>query len=380
MSVTSPHWQSSESRVVLHMAMELGRSQWKLLFNTDTIKPRYRVVAAGDLAELHEAIGWAQQRFGCPDAQVVSCYEAGRDGFWIHRLLESWKIINTIVDPSSIEVDQRKRKVKTDRRDLRKLLPRLMRHTAGEADVWRVVRVPDLQAESARRETRELERIKRERTGHVNRIKGLLALHGMEIRTLRGLPGQLATLRGPDGSSLGTYERAEIQRQWERWDLAHRQIRDIDILRRKRLVQGEASDQVLAKVRTLMSLRGVGEVSAWMLVLELFGWRRLRNRREVGAIVGLCGTPFDSGNSEREQGISKAGNRRVRGVMIELAWGWLRWQPGSELSHWFEEHYGGTSKRHRRVGIVALARRLLIALWRLADQGLVPKGAVMTPA
>ena len=372
-----------EARPVLHMAMELSRATWKVLFNTNTIKPRFRSVEAGDVAALLRAIEWAKERFQVPDAVVVSCYEAGRDGFWIHRFLESVGVRNVVVDPSSIEVNRRQRRVKTDRVDLRKLLSLLRRDVAGERDVWAVARVPTVEQEDARQEHRELERLKEERTGHVNRIKGLLAKVGVTWSGgMTRFARQLALLRLPDGSPLPRYLHDDLVRMGQRLELVNQQIRQVERQRRQRLADSK-DDPVLDKVRLLMRVRGVGEVSAWTLVGELFGWRRFHNRREVGAVAGLVGTPYDSGDSVREQGISKAGNQRVRRVMIELAWGWLRWQPDSALAQWFTNRCsggGGTGpKRLRRQSIVGVARRLLIDLWHLVEHGVIPKGVELLP-
>ena len=254
----------------LYMALELSERKWKLAFS-DGGRVKHQVIDSGATLELHDAIARARRRFGLPpNTPVVSCYEAGRYGFWLHRYLDSYGITNVVVDSSSIEVSRRKRRAKTDRLDAGSLVRMLIRFCAGERRLWSVVRVAQL-----------------------------------------------------------------------------------------------------------MSLRGIGITSAWIFEKEFFGWRNFGNRREVGACAGLTPTPYNSGESRREQGISKAGNKRIRTLIVEISWSWLRYQPRSELSRWFTERFAHGGKRMRRIGIVALARKLLIALWRFRTHGLIPEGACL---
>ena len=254
----------------------------------------------------------------------------------------------------------------------------LGRAEAGERGLWRVVRVPTVEDEDARRVHRELERLTKERTGHTNRMRALLALHGVASRGAPLLSARLATLTLPDGHPLPPHLRAELEREAQRRELVDTQIREIEGQRRRR-AHTDAS-RAAQQVRQLMSLRAIGETSAWLLTQEIFAWRQIRNRREAGALVGLTPTPYASDGSSREQGISKAGNRHVRRVLIQISWGWLRYQPHSALSRWFQTRFGQGTGRMRRVGIVALARRLFIALWRFMDMGVVPEGAHLRAA
>lgn len=281
-----------------------------------------------------------------------------------------------VIDPASIEGSRRRKRRKTDRLDLGKLLRCLIRWHGGEARVWAVVRPPSEEAEDARQFHRELEVLKKERTRGVARIKSLLVSQGIRITKISaGFVAELEAARTWDGSSVPPQLMARLTREHERLQVLRCQICELEGQRREAIRKSE--DSRMKQVRHLMQLRGIGNNGAWLLVMELFAWREFRNRREVGSIAGLTPTPWASGAEDREQGIDKAGNRRVRAMMIELAWCWLRFQPHSELSIWFERRFGSGSKRSRRIGIVALARRLLIALWRFLRDGMVPKGAVL---
>ena len=368
---------SSESR--LYIAFELSHKQWKLALGTGPRNPRFVTMPARDLDRLAEEIGRAKKRLGLPgDAEVHSCFEAGRDGFWLHRHLVERGVRSLVVDSSSIEVNRRKKQKKTDRLDARKLLTMLLRYLGGEDDTWSVVRVPSVEDEDERRPHRELQRLQKERTGHSNRINSLLVTQGVVLRVSRAFPDQLEQVRLFDGSELGANLQQELLRQYERWLQAEEQIREILQEQRRQtkeaLAEGFGSQPKLEMVAALMLLCGVGERSSWLLVYEFF-WRRFDNRRQVGSAAGITGMPYDSGGNRREQGISKAGNWRIRSLMVELSWIWLRYQPESRITIWFEERFGPGSKRSRRVGIVAVARRLLIALWRYLEFGEVPEGA-----
>jgi transposase len=360
----------------LHLAFELGWSQWKLAFTTGHGQPpRLRTVAARDLSTVLAEIAKAKQRFGLPDdAEVVSCYEAGRDGWWLHRWLISQGIANVIVDSASIEVNRRKRRAKSDHLDAAKLVSMLVRYHAGESKVWSVVKVPDEADEDRRQLHRELIAVQDERTEHVNRIKAFLAGQGIALANVSAaFPEELPKLRCWDGSELGADLQKRLLREFARWQLADRHVKDLEV-DRKRRIRADQTPHV-ERVRGLLQLSGIGLSGSWLLVYELFGWRKFTNRRQVGAIVGLTPTPHQSGESSREQGISKAGNRALRRMMVELAWTWLRWQPDSELSRWYDLRFAHQGKRARKVGIVAVARKLLIALWKYVEQGEIPAGA-----
>ena len=306
-------------------------------------------------------------------ARVLSCYEAGRDGFWLHRHLISIGIENEVIDAASIEVSRRLRHVKTDRLDGERLLAKLIRHHTGEPGGWSVVRVPSVEEEDARRLHRELERLKREGLAHRTRVQSLLVTQGIKVRTKNVLRLRLGNLTLWDGRALPAELKSELERETERLALVERQIEQLEATRRARLLDPRTEAE--RRVVHLMRLGAIGPTSAWLLVKEFFGWRAFRNRRELGALAGLVGTPYSSGEAERDQGISKAGNRRVRAMIIEIAWIWLRFQPKSALSQWYQRRFAGAGARMRRVGVVALARRLLIALWRYLEQGLIPEGA-----
>jgi transposase len=364
----------------LFVAFELSEKTWKLGFTTGHgQKPRERSIAARNQTRVLQEVAQAKRRFGLPEtAPVFSCYEAGREGFWLHRFLEAQGIPNHVVDSSSIEVNRRKRRAKSDALDVRKLLSMLMRYAHGERDVWRVVRVPSVEAEDQRHLHRDLETLKQERASTTTRIKGLLRSQGVRLTSVNKLPEQLEALRLWDGSPLPSGLRRRVLRVYAHHQFLSEQIAALEAERRARLQS--AHDASIEKVHQLMQLRGIGINGAWLLVMEFFGWRELKTRREVGGLAGLTPTPYQSGESAREQGITKSGNRHVRWMTTELAWSWLRYQPESALSCWFRERFGGGGKRMRRIGIVAVARKLLIALWRFLETGVIPQGAELKAA
>lgn len=362
----------------LYLSFELGRAEWKLAFTVGRgEKPRLRTLAAGDLRGVEQEIERARQRWGVGEgARVVSCYEAGRDGFWLHRFLLSRGVKNLVVDSSSIEVNRRSRRAKTDRLDAQKLLTMLIRHDLGEEGrVFSVVRVPSVEQEAERQLHRDWEELKKERTLHRNRIQSLLACHGIFLKLGSDFGTCLENLILWDGSAVPVKLRERLKREWKRLELVESQIRELT--KQKQEEVAAASNASLQQIQKLATLKGIGLTSAWVFVCEFFGWRQFRNRREVGALAGLVPMPYQSGSSNREQGISKAGNARLRTMAIEIAWSWLRWQPESQLSLWFRERYGPGHRRSRRAGIVALARKLLVALWRFLEFGVVPEGAIL---
>jgi transposase len=379
MSATHTDPSNAMAAPVLYLALELSWNSWKLAFTVGMgQKPRLRTIPARDTQGLLLEIKKAKARFGLPEqAPVVSCYEAGRDGFWLHRFLAHHGVDNRVVDSASIEVNRRRRRAKSDRLDVIKLVEMLIRWHNGETKVWSTVRVPSVEDEDRRQRHRELIELKAERTEHSNRIKGLLASLGLDIVVNAKLPERLEALRQWDGAAVPPGVKERILREFERWQQVDAQVRERANCRR-RAVRDDAEPEV-EKVRRLLDLKGIGPVGAWILVREIFGWRRIKNRRELAALVGLTPTPYGSGDSRREQGISKAGNRRVRWVMIELAWGWLRYQPESALSRWYERRFGSGNARARKVGIVALARKLLVALWKYLEKDEMPEGAVSVP-
>jgi transposase len=360
---------------VLYLALELGWNTWKLAFTIGRgQKPRVRTIAARNPEAFLAEIKAAKKRFGLPeDTQVVSCYEAGRDGFWIDRFLRAQGVENIIVDSASIEVNRRKRRAKSDRLDAEKLVDMLIRWHNGERKVWAVVHVPTAVDEDRRQLHRELIALKTERTAHVNAIKGLLASLGLQSSVDDDLPQRLEKLRQWDDAVVPTGMRQRLLREFERWQLLGRHIDELEKQRTQQIRKDETPE--VEKVRRLLTLKGIGVNGAWLLVGEFFSWRQFKNRRELGSLAGLTPTPYSSGETRWEQGISKAGNRRVRWMMVQLAWGWLQYQPESELSLWYQRRFGHGNARQRKIGIVALARKLLIALWKYLEAGEVPEGA-----
>ena len=364
------------SGATLYVAFDLGEQSWKLAMTVGLgQKPRVRTMRAGDLGSLVQELDRGRKRFGlAADSRVVSCFEAGRDGFWLHRFLQGIGVESHVVDAASMEVTRRGRRVKTDRVDAEGLVRRLVRYDAGERKLWSVVRVPSIEDEDARHLHRQLGTLKQEQTRLINRIKGLLASQGLRSQPRRRdfLPW-LEQARLWDGSPLPPGLRSRIDIESQRLELVRSQIRGLEQERKRLLEQSEAES--LDKVRRLMQIKGIGTNCAWLLVMELFAWREFRNRKQVGSIAGLTPTPHQTGQSDRELGIDKAGNRRVRTMLVQIAWGWLRHQPDSALSQWYERRFAEGPSRLRRIGIVALARKLLIALWMWSEHGIVPEGA-----
>jgi len=359
--------------VGLFMSFELGEREWRIAWATSLgEKPRLRTLRARDTKRLLEEIEKARSAVNA--RRVVSCYEAGRDGFWLHRFLHAQGIENRIVDSASIEVNRRARRQKSDRLDAEKLLSMLLRESLGERDLWSRVNVPSAADEDARSLQREYRTLVKERTRSANRILGLLASQGLAPERIDAqLPEWLARVRLWDGSALLPGVRARILREFERWQFTHAQLLGIEKERRDRTRNLE--ERGLDQVRRLFALKGIGLGAAWTYGLEFFSWRRFRNGKQVGALAGLAPTPYQSGDLEHELGISRAGNRWVRGLSIEIAWGWLRHQPRSALSLWYQERFARGGPRARKVGIVALARKLLVELWRYVEMGVLPEGA-----
>lgn len=362
----------------LYMAFELSQSKWMLGFTIGFgQRPRLRSIAARDLAALQNEIRLARERFGLgEDASVVSCYEAGRDGFWLHRYLLSIEVGNLVVDSASIEVNRRAKQAKTDRLDLDKLLTMLMRYHAGEKKVWHVIHVPSPGVEDHRHLHRELADLKAQRTQHTNRIKGYLANQGVCLGKVKDdFPERVEHQRLWNGEPLPAGLRARLLCEYQRFQLVQQQIKALEAERREAL--RHSTQPEVEQVRRLLRLRGIGINCAWLYVMEFFSWRAFRNRREVGALAGLTPMPHRSGEEDRELGISKVGNRHIRAMAIEIAWVWLRYQPNSELSRWYQRRFSKGSKRLHKIGIVALARKLLIAIWRYLEFGTLPAGAVL---
>jgi transposase len=312
--------------------------------------------------------------------RVIATYEAGWSGFWLARWLATHGIETHVVQPSSVPVDRRARRAKSDGIDAELLLRTLLAWLRGEPRVCSMVPVPAEADEDARRCVREREELVAERVALVNRIGAVLATLGVGEYNplLRNRRERLNALRTAQGTPLPPYAHAKISRMLDRLDLVRAQIATLE-QERDAVLEDEVPDRAGAMIQQLATLRGIGVQSATVLVREAFV-REFANGKALGSYAGLAATPYSSGGTEREQGISKAGNRRLRTVMVELAWLWQRYQPGSAEVSWFRERVSGTGARMRKVMVVALARRLLIALWRFATQGVVPDGAVMKPA
>ena len=368
----------SVSEPVLYVAFELGKKEWKLAMTSGFgVQPWLRTVASGDLAAVDRALRGGRQRCRLPvTARVISCYEAGRDGFWLHRALVTQGVENRVVDSASIEVNRRARRTKTDRIDALKLVMMLVRVCGGEQRVFAEVRVPSAEAEAARHRSRERTALVQERTRLRNQIGSWLATCGCHVsaRTRQQATWWVGA-RDWAGAALAAPVQARIARAEARLAMVADQIATIDVSQTATVRQADPG----SALTRLVPLKGVATTSASVLLDEGVVWRAFQNRRQIGALLGFAPAKYDSGESERDQGITRAGNKRLQSVMVQLAWGWVHWQPQSALTRWYQERFG-QGKRARRVGIVALARKLLIALWRYATGGVVPAGAVLKGA
>lgn len=363
----------------LYLSFELGERDWKLAFTIGLgQRPRHRTIRAGQLGVLDQEIAQARRRFAlAPEAPVRSCYEAGRDGFWLHRALLARGIANVVVDASSIEVNRRARRAKSDRLDNAKLNEMLVRYHAGEHRVWHVVRVPSEADEDRRHLERERQTLIQERTRLRNRMQGLLATQGVTLALVGDVGAALGRVRRWDRTPLPPGLVARLQREWAWLERVTAALAGLEGERRTAIAAETATAQCS---RRLARLRAIGPTIAWTLASEVFGWRTFRNRREVGSLVGLTPTPYQSGAAHRELGIAKSGNPHLRALAVELAWLWVRYQPGSALSRWYQARYARGGPRLRRIGIVALARKLVIALWRYVTFDELPAGALRKAA
>ena len=364
----------------IFIAIELSQKTWLVtLHSPDRDRISRHKLEGGDhaglLALIDKVRARATEKLGSPP-RVVSCYEAGYDGFWLHRLLEAAGITNFVFDAASIAVEQRSRRSKTDRIDGELLLRTLMAYLRGEPRVVRIVRVPSVEQEDARRASRERDRLVQEQTAHTNRIKALLRLVGMAVGNPRRRDwlAWLERQRDWQGQPLPPHLLAEVKREHARLMVLRDQLAALE--------QAQAAQDVtvpapmVERRNQLQRLKALGPAFCTTLVNEVF-YKDFRNRREVASYNGLAPSPWKSGGIDREQGISKAGNHRARLKAIELAWLWLRHQPDSALSCWFRARTANAGKRARRIAIVALARKLIVALWRYLTTGLVPEGAAM---
>ena len=368
--------------VRIFLALELSRSSWLVASHTPAAdKISRHKLAAGDidglLALIERLRTRVEQKTGQP-VQVISCYEAGYDGFWLDRKLKAEGVINHVMDPASIQVDRRARRVKTDAVDADALLRALMAFCRGEKKVCSMVRVPTRDEEDAKRLSREREQLIKERVRHVNRIKGLCATQGIyDYQPLKAdRLERLDELRTGDGNPLPDRLKNEIRRQLERLKLLLELIGTVEAERDAVVKADKPASEADRRIRALAKLRGIGPEIATVLYNEVF-YRQFANRRDVAAYVGLTPSLFASGDLRHDQGISKAGNPRARATMVELAWLWVRHQSGSDLTGWFLSRVSGIKGRIKRIAIVALARKVLVALWRYLETGLVPTGAML---
>lgn len=370
----------SDSATLL-MSFELSRKKWLL-----TVQPPHSAnlsrhsLMPGDLERVSTVLKrhreQAERRLG-RRVEIVAIYEAGLDGFWLHRWLEGQAIRSQVVDPASILGPQRRRNAKTDRIDGRKLVRSLGSWLAGDRSVCSMVVPPSPEQEDARRLSREREELKCEHTRLTNRIGGLLANQGVVgFDPKKDAAAKLDELRTGDGRAVMAKLKAGIGRMLQRLALLAEQIKAVEAERDALLrTAPEQASPEMAIGQQLFRLRGIGLEFATVLPLECF-YKHFDNRRQLAAFAGLTPTPWASGSIDREQGISKAGNRRLRKTLVELAWGWTMHQPGSALARWFQDKVAGQTRRVRRIAIVALARKLLVALWKYLHDGVVPEGAV----
>jgi transposase len=378
--------QSAWDGAAVFVAMELSKSTWLLAVQgSPSGKTSSHRLEGGDVAGLLALLDRLRSREqqACHGSvvQIVLGYEAGYDGFWLQRRLVAEGICCHVMDPGSLQVNRKARRAKTDRLDAVMLLRALIAWWRGDRAACHMVQAPSVEREDARRTHRERQRLITERVQHVNRIKGLLATQGIydhqPLRRDRWT--RLAELRTGDGRELPPRLRREIEREFKRLELVLEQIEAVEAERDAAAMQPVAGDTDAAKVTLLAKLGGIGIELATVLVREAL-YRPFTNRKEVAAYAGLTPSPYASGDRHREQGISKAGNPLLRKSMIELAWLWLRYQPDSALARWFVERVGTTQGRVRKITAVALARKLLVALWRYVTTGLLPEGARLKAA
>lgn len=369
-------------------AIELSKAKWIVALCLPHLgKVSLYEIAGGDaerLLALLDRARTAATAQGVEATEIYTCYEAGYDGFWLHRLLEAGGIHNSVLDSASIQVSRRRRRLKTDRTDAESLLRVFMAWHRGERQACSVVRVPSLEDEDMKRLHRSRANLLRERVRHVNRIRGLLHLQGVvHVHPHReGWAAALPGLQTRDGRRFPPQLMSEIKREAKLLELVKKLLREVDLelvalVRAKRLHRRSCERSNPHPIASkLVSIRGIGPTLAAVLATELF-YRRFDNRRQVASYTGLSPTPYSSGGTSRDQGISKAGNQRARSNAVELAWLWLRHQPDSRLAAWYRDRVTSAKGRLRRIAIVALARKLVVALWRFVETGLVPEGVVL---
>ncbi len=374
----------------LYVSVEMSRAKWVIGLHTPLAdKIAIHTFSCGDVDALLTLIKRTRAKAetaGYTSPAVMVCYEAGYEGFWLQRRLDALGIRVTVINPASLLVDRRAKRAKTDRLDARGMVRALMAFARGEHQVLSEVRVPTVEQDDTRRTIRERQRLVKERTAHTNRIKGLLKTQGIMDFDPRAAAAasRLDGLVTGDGRHIETCLRREIVRELQRLSLVMEQLARVEAERDAVVETGRQQDGLstnrdgdAAMIAVLNRLKGIGANDASILVREAF-WRSFRNRRELGGWSGLAPSPWASGSVSRDQGITKAGPPMLRAQMIQITWRWLFWQPNSDLARWFKKRSEGATGRMRRIMVVALARKLLIALWRYATTGAVPSGAIVT--
>jgi transposase len=365
----------SENRVLI--AIELSVSSWFVAVRLPgSEKSRLHRVEGGDTTALLALISDLRSRAETKLRQAVDvacCFEAGRDGFWLHRLLTAHGAIAYVLEPTSILVNRRARRAKTDRLDAEGMLRVLAAWLGGDRQVCSIVSVPTPEDEDAKRPHREREHLVQERQRLENRMEALLFTQGIRGRpSLRSWERDIVKLRTGDGRALPCLMQAELNRLRRRLVLILELIHEMEAERAKALA-AKVDDAMIRKIADLQRIRGIGANFSTVLVREVL-YRSFANRRQLASYVGIAPMPYQSGGMDRDRSISRAGNPRARTTLIQLAWLWLRYQPGSALSDWFRGRVGTLQGRTRRIAIVAMARKLLIVLWRYVETGVLPDG------
>jgi transposase len=369
------------SKTIIYVAIELSASSWLVAARLPGVKKvRIDRLESGDTTGLLKIIAdlrsQVSKRLGIT-ADLVCCFEAGRDGFWLHRLLTANAVATYVLEPTSILVNRRARQAKTDRLDAEGMLRVLANWLDGDRQICSMVVVPTPEEEDVKRLHREREHLVQDKQRIENRIEALLFTQGIRGRpSLRSWARDVAELRTGDGRALGPRLLAELDRLRRRLVFVLELIRDLETDRARALEDAKADDAMVGKIVALQCIRGIGDNFAAVLTNEVF-YRSFDNRRQIASYVGITPMPYQSGGMDRDRSISRAGNPRARTTMIQLAWLWLRYQPDSALAIWFRERVGTLQGRTRRISIVAMARKLLIALWRYVETGVVPEGVVL---
>ncbi len=375
--------QFSTEDPILYIGYDIGGTRWKMALTDGEEKIKTKWMAAGDFDERDRWIEWAIDYFDLPAGrvEVVSCYEAGRQGFWIHRCFEADGHHNLVVDPGSLREPKKGRRAKTDRTDAKRLVQELVRWCDGDQSAFSVVNVPSAAYEDERLLFREHNRLKTEQQAHTSRIQSYLCTQGISEHPKVSSPefvGWLDEAKTADGRPLGACLKAMLERE-------HRRLLEIvdqlteNEAQRDRYLAGEGRDEVIDQAATLTMLKGIGLKTAFALVVEMYGWRNFQNRKEVGAYLGLDGRRDDSGGSENDGPITKKGNRHVRRIIIQLARNWLNFQRNSQLSRWARRRFPNGKGGVAHPGVVALARKLANRLRVFVHQGEVPHNAVVRP-